>query len=143
VYIYGIDVVRNANISFSMNNPPISSFHYYEGTATYAYHSLFFSATGLDPQAQHTVAWVPEQSSAGGISALFDYAIITIDQTDASSGAPPGGGPSPTGGTPPTGANQSPTGANQSCVQWTCYSFPLHPADIPRSPEAPGQRLLP
>jgi hypothetical protein len=106
VYIYGIDVVNPANISFSMNNPQISAFHYYNGTG-FVYHSLFFSATGLDPQAQHTVAWDLDESSAGGTSASFDYAVITVEQTDASSSTPA----SSTGGTS--------TEASQSCVHST------------------------
>jgi len=84
VYIYGIDVVDPANITFAMNNPSVTSFHYYSGDG-YIYNSLFFSATNLDPSVQHTVTWLMETSSNGGGSALFDYAKVTIDQADASS----------------------------------------------------------
>ncbi|KAJ6595799.1 hypothetical protein DFH09DRAFT_1024671 [Mycena vulgaris] len=88
VYIYGTDVFDPANISFSMNNPPITSFHYYSGTS-FRYKSLFFKATGLDANAQHTVTWILEQSSAGGIAASFDYAVFTVDQAEPSSSVSP------------------------------------------------------
>ncbi|KAJ6595796.1 hypothetical protein DFH09DRAFT_1135656 [Mycena vulgaris] len=71
-----------------MNNPPITSFHYYAG-ASFRYKSLFFDATGLDPNAQHTVTWILETSSAGGIAASFDYAVFTVDQADPSSSVSP------------------------------------------------------
>ncbi|KAJ7485330.1 hypothetical protein FB451DRAFT_1229259 [Mycena latifolia] len=92
VYIYGTDVFNSANISFSMNNPPITGFHYYPGT-DYVYRSLFFAATGLDSAVQHTVAWILEQSSAGGMAASFDYAVFTVDEPDTSgpSSTNPGG----------------------------------------------------
>ncbi|KAJ7108479.1 hypothetical protein C8R44DRAFT_986492 [Mycena epipterygia] len=83
VYIYGIDVSNSANMSFSMNNPSTTSFHYYTGS-DYVYNSLFFAASGLDSNAQHTVTWILEDSPVGGISGLFDYAIITVDQLEAS-----------------------------------------------------------
>ncbi|KAJ6595800.1 hypothetical protein DFH09DRAFT_1072729 [Mycena vulgaris] len=67
-----------------MNNPPITSFHYYEGT-DFLYKSLFFKATGLDANAQHTVTWILEKSSVGGTAASFDYADFTVDQADISS----------------------------------------------------------
>ncbi|KAJ7108481.1 hypothetical protein C8R44DRAFT_802784 [Mycena epipterygia] len=83
VYIYGIDVSNSANMSFSMDNPSRTSFHYYTGS-DYVYNSLFFAASGLDSNAQHTVTWILEDSPVGGISGLFDYAIITVDQLEAS-----------------------------------------------------------
>ncbi|KAJ7485332.1 hypothetical protein FB451DRAFT_1229268 [Mycena latifolia] len=83
VYIYGTDVLNPANISFSMNNPSITGFHYYAGT-DYVYRSLFFAATGLDSTVQHTVTWILEQSSTGGIAASFDYAVFTVDEPDTS-----------------------------------------------------------
>ncbi|KAJ6595795.1 hypothetical protein DFH09DRAFT_1357686 [Mycena vulgaris] len=89
VYIYGTDAFNPANISFSMSNPPITSFHYYAG-ASYVYRSLFFEATGLDANALHTVTWILEKSSAGGTAASFDYAVLTVDQADPSSSVSPG-----------------------------------------------------
>ncbi|KAJ7686709.1 hypothetical protein B0H17DRAFT_1204132 [Mycena rosella] len=83
VYIYGTDVFNPANISFSMNSPPIVSFHYYAGS-NYVDRSLFFMASGLD-DAEHTVTWILETGSAGGGSASFDYAIVTIDQANTPS----------------------------------------------------------
>ncbi|KAJ6554353.1 hypothetical protein B0H19DRAFT_1153255 [Mycena capillaripes] len=84
VYIYGIDVVNPANISFAMNNPSKTGFHYYGG-AGYVYNSLFFSATNLDSKVQHTVTWIMEISSTGGGAGLFDYAVVTLDQAADSS----------------------------------------------------------
>ncbi|KAF8142651.1 hypothetical protein K438DRAFT_1784540 [Mycena galopus ATCC 62051] len=90
VYVYGIDLPYElaGNISFSMNDPTlsVSSFHY--GGTGYEYNSLFFSATELDDRVQHTVAWLIRGSSnGGGGSAVFDYAIVTVDQADTSSAA--------------------------------------------------------
>ncbi|KAF8213353.1 hypothetical protein K438DRAFT_1088447 [Mycena galopus ATCC 62051] len=115
VYIYGIDVVNPANVTFAMNNPTINGFHYFSANG-YVYNSLFFSATGLDATVQHTVTWLMEQSSAGGGSALFDYAIVTVDTADSSSsasGSSSTGGASSTGGTstPSTTPSPSPSGA--------------------------------
>ncbi|KAJ6554354.1 hypothetical protein B0H19DRAFT_1071757 [Mycena capillaripes] len=84
VHIYGIDLYNPANISFAMNNPSITSTHYYEGEG-YVYNSLFSSVTNLDPTVQHTVTWILEASSEGGCTALFDYAMVTLDQTVGSS----------------------------------------------------------
>ncbi|KAJ6519551.1 hypothetical protein C8R45DRAFT_918550 [Mycena sanguinolenta] len=102
VYIFGIDVNNPANVSFAMNNPTVNSFHYYSGT-TYGYHSLFFSATNLDASVQHTVTWLMEQSSIGGGSALFDYAIITLStfQTPPPVQGPPVQTPPPVHAPPP------------------------------------------
>jgi hypothetical protein len=88
VYVYGIDLPFElaGNISFTMNDPSLSSFHY--GGTGYKYKSLFFSATKLDDRVQHTVAWlISGSSNGGGGSAVFDYAIITVDQADTSSAA--------------------------------------------------------
>ncbi|KAF7365964.1 hypothetical protein MVEN_00471900 [Mycena venus] len=81
VYIYGIDFPDPGNLTFGMNNPSITTFHYYGGTA-YVYNSLFFSATGLDPTVEHTVTWLFEQSSnsSSGQAGLMDYALVTVDQ---------------------------------------------------------------
>jgi hypothetical protein len=88
VYVYGIDLPFElaGNISFTMNDPSLSSFHY--GGTGYEYKSLFFSATKLDDRVQHTVAWlISGSSNGGGGSAVFDYAIVTVDQADISSAA--------------------------------------------------------
>ncbi|KAJ7686716.1 hypothetical protein B0H17DRAFT_1204139 [Mycena rosella] len=84
IYIYGIDAVNPANISFSTNGAaPVTGFHYNSVTGC-AYDALFFAATGLDPAVQHTVTWSLEKSANGGTAALFDYAKVTVDQTAAS-----------------------------------------------------------
>ncbi|KAJ7258980.1 hypothetical protein C8J57DRAFT_1643721 [Mycena rebaudengoi] len=81
VYIYGIDVQNPANISFSLNDPPLKSFHYQDtrDPNIYIYDSLFFQAINLTPDTQHTVTWVLEKGGLGeGGSALFDYAMHKI-----------------------------------------------------------------
>ncbi|KAK7064666.1 hypothetical protein R3P38DRAFT_2825823 [Favolaschia claudopus] len=88
VYIYGVDVINPANVTFAMDNPSLTGSHYYSGQG-YVYNSLFFSASNLDPSVEHTVAWQMELGSKGGGSALFDYAVITIElPTESSSSAP-------------------------------------------------------
>jgi hypothetical protein len=91
VYIYGIDVQNPANISFSMDDPPLKSFHY-QNTGDhniYVYDSLFFQAANLAPDTQHTVTWVLEKGSLGGGSALFDYAVVTANEVEPSSSTTP------------------------------------------------------
>ncbi|KAJ7190428.1 hypothetical protein GGX14DRAFT_605854 [Mycena pura] len=119
VYIYGIDVDNPANISFAMNDPFKTSFHYYGGEG-YVYNSLFFSANNLDSNVQHTVTWILETSSTGGGGAgLFDYAVVTLDQAaDSSSSSPASStgsvgsslGPSPS----PSSSSVSATSAGSS-----------------------------
>lgn len=87
VHIYGIDLVNPANISFSMDHPAsMTSFHHNSAPVDYVYDSLFFSASGLDSTAQHTVTWTLENSSTGGLSGVFDYAVVTVDQALEASG---------------------------------------------------------
>ncbi|KAJ7064852.1 hypothetical protein C8F01DRAFT_777313 [Mycena amicta] len=86
VYIYGIDVVDPANITFAMSNPPISAFHYKDSGGGFIYDSLFFSADGLDGTTQHTVTWNEKSNSiSGGGAGLFDYAVVTVDKSATSS----------------------------------------------------------
>lgn len=84
VYIYGIDWFDDSNVTFAMENPPLTGFHYWRGTG-YVYDVLFFSATGLDPTAQHIVTWVNTPGEADNGSMLFDYALVTVDQPQSSS----------------------------------------------------------
>ncbi|KAJ7613747.1 hypothetical protein DFH06DRAFT_138323 [Mycena polygramma] len=100
VYIYGIDVINPASISFAMNNPAKTSVHLYEGQ-DYVYNSLFFSANDLDPQSEHTVTWSLNSSPGGGGAGLFDYAVVTVDQADPSSSSTT----SPVGTTSPASTN--------------------------------------
>ncbi|KAJ7064849.1 hypothetical protein C8F01DRAFT_1128448 [Mycena amicta] len=82
VYIYGIDVPNPANITFSMSSPPVSAFHYKDTGGGYIYDSLFFSADGLDGTSPRTVTWNEEGNSiGGGGGGLFDYALVTVDQS--------------------------------------------------------------
>ncbi|KAF7339699.1 hypothetical protein MSAN_02185300 [Mycena sanguinolenta] len=108
VYIFGIDVLNPANVSFAMSNPTVNSFHYYSGS-TYGYNALFFSATNLDSSVQHTVTWLMEQSSVGGESALFDYAIVTLDLADTSSSATGGASSTGSASVPSVSASPSPS----------------------------------
>ncbi|KAJ6595793.1 hypothetical protein DFH09DRAFT_905784 [Mycena vulgaris] len=84
VYIYGIDSTNSANISFSMDDTSATSFHSYSGVG-YVYESLFFTAAGLESDAQHNITWIVEESSMGGTVALFDYAVVTTGQADVAS----------------------------------------------------------
>ncbi|KAJ7829877.1 hypothetical protein B0H14DRAFT_3143769 [Mycena olivaceomarginata] len=94
VYIYGIDFESGAKISFALNGTP-STTHQYEGEEAYVYNALFFKLEGLDSAAQHTVSWLIQKhdnvikSQLGPASALFDYAIVTVDQADTSSSMSP------------------------------------------------------
>jgi hypothetical protein len=94
VYIYGIDVHNPANISFSLNDPPLKSFYYHDtgDRNIYVYDSLFFQAVNLAPDTQHTVMWVLEKGgpgTPGGGSALFDYAVVTTNEAEPSSSTTP------------------------------------------------------
>ncbi|KAJ7108483.1 hypothetical protein C8R44DRAFT_743771 [Mycena epipterygia] len=108
IYIYGIDVVNPANVTFSMSNPPMASFHAYGGGET-LYQSLFFAASALDPSAEHTVTWILEAWNDGS-TALFDYAVVTVDQPDASAAASTAS-ESHTAGPAPAAHNKSKTGS--------------------------------
>ncbi|KAJ7064846.1 hypothetical protein C8F01DRAFT_777205 [Mycena amicta] len=98
VYIYGIDVQDPANISFGMSNPPISAFHYKDTGGGFIYDSLFFFADGLDGTSPRTVTWNEESNSiSGGGAGIFDYAVVTVDQsaTSSTSGGPTSSAPIP------------------------------------------------
>ncbi|KAF7369354.1 hypothetical protein MVEN_00264000 [Mycena venus] len=93
VYIYGIDFESGAKISFALDGAP-STTHQYEGEEAYVYDALLFKLEGLDSAAQHTVSWLIQKndnivkSQLGPSSALFDYAVITVDQAATSSSVP-------------------------------------------------------
>jgi hypothetical protein len=80
VYIYGIDLANPANISFTLDGAA-AGFHYYSGSAQFVFRSLFFSAAGLSANANHTVQWVLHTTKTNGSTGLFDYAIITVDES--------------------------------------------------------------
>ncbi|KAK7064667.1 hypothetical protein R3P38DRAFT_54297 [Favolaschia claudopus] len=105
VYIFGIDVVNPANVTFVLANPNRNGFHYYGGSG-FVYNSLFFSATDLDPTVQHTVTWLMEKSSGGGSAALLDYAVITVEDASSSSVS---GGPSSSSSGPTNSESASPS----------------------------------
>ncbi|KAJ7852141.1 hypothetical protein B0H13DRAFT_41074, partial [Mycena leptocephala] len=90
VYIYGIDLANPANISFTLDGAA-AGFHYYAGSAQFLFRSLFFSAAGLSANANHTVQWVLHTTKTNGSTGLFDYAIITVDESTV---APSGTGSS-------------------------------------------------
>ncbi|KAF7316307.1 hypothetical protein MIND_00149400 [Mycena indigotica] len=96
VYIYGIDIDNPANVTFSLNNPSLSAFHYKDTglPQKFLYNSLFFAAHGLDGTQEHTILFgetaVPQPSPhVPGKVALLDYAVVTIDQ-EALPGPPSG-----------------------------------------------------
>ncbi|KAJ7696878.1 hypothetical protein B0H14DRAFT_3039834 [Mycena olivaceomarginata] len=66
VYIYGIDLADPGNISFTMGDD--TTFHYYTG-AEYV---------------SHTVSWVINKSALNGTTGLFDYAVITVQESTTS-----------------------------------------------------------
>ncbi|KAF7339700.1 hypothetical protein MSAN_02185400 [Mycena sanguinolenta] len=125
VYIFGIDFLNPANVSFVMSNPTVNNFHDYSGT-TYVYNSLFFSATNLDANVEHTVTWLMQRSSGGGVSALFYYAIVTLDIADTSSSA--------TGGASSTGSTFAPSAsADTSSSSATDGASSTRSASVPRA----------
>ncbi|KAF7300878.1 hypothetical protein MKEN_01314100 [Mycena kentingensis (nom. inval.)] len=85
VYIYGIDLGRSANISFNLSTAPGAI----TGPRTHQSHLgsvgqlgfqvPFFWAENLDASVNHTVRWELFLASDNGASALFDYAVITVD----------------------------------------------------------------
>ncbi|KAF8162147.1 hypothetical protein K438DRAFT_2025554 [Mycena galopus ATCC 62051] len=88
VYIYGIDLANPANISFTFDGG-VAPYHYYSGTEQFVFNSLFFSTTGLTANVNHTVSWVLHTTKTNGSTGLFDYAVITVDQSQSSSSAAP------------------------------------------------------
>ncbi|KAF7289174.1 hypothetical protein MIND_01378500 [Mycena indigotica] len=94
VYIYGIDLANPANVSFSFDGQP-AGFHLYTGAEGFVFKSLFFSRSGLSSSGNHTVEWVLRTSKTNGTTALFDYAMITVDAATSSSNTPPGSTSSP------------------------------------------------
>ncbi|KAJ6564097.1 hypothetical protein B0H19DRAFT_1067690 [Mycena capillaripes] len=82
VYIYGIDLSNPANISFTLDGNA-APFHYYAGSEQFVFKSLFFSATALPPTVKHTVSWVLHATKTNGSTGLFDYAVITVDESTA------------------------------------------------------------
>ncbi|KAJ7182390.1 hypothetical protein C8R43DRAFT_967099 [Mycena crocata] len=103
IYMYGIDLTNPANISFTMDDTP--AFHYYDGSAQFVFNALFFSAQNLPLGVNHTLSWVLHATSTNGTVALFDYAVVTVDESSA---APSGASQSPTSSsTPATGSSSS------------------------------------
>ncbi|KAJ6461851.1 hypothetical protein C8R47DRAFT_104932 [Mycena vitilis] len=86
VYIYGIDLAKPANISFTLGDN--TTFHYYNGTEQFVFDALLFAALGLEDGANHTVSWVLDESATTGTTALFDYAVVTVQEEAASSPVP-------------------------------------------------------
>ncbi|KAJ7175116.1 hypothetical protein C8R43DRAFT_1102402 [Mycena crocata] len=80
VYIYGIDLANPANISFTLDDAPAGS-HYYNGSEQFVFNALFFRARDLSPNASHTLAWTLRTMRNNGVTALFDYAIVTVEDT--------------------------------------------------------------
>ncbi|KAJ7696849.1 hypothetical protein B0H16DRAFT_1647285 [Mycena metata] len=109
VYIYGIAQVNSVNMSFTMDGN-VSAFYYYSGTAQFVFNSLFFSARDLTASVNHTVSWVLHATNTSGDAGagLFDYAVITVDQTQSGSSSPRTGSPSSTS-SPPASPSKSKT----------------------------------
>ncbi|KAJ7744360.1 hypothetical protein B0H16DRAFT_991298 [Mycena metata] len=88
VYVYGIDLDNPANITFELDGSP-APFHYYSGSEQFVFRSLFFFATNLAGNANHTVSWELHATKTNGTTGLFDYAMVTVDES-SSSGTPSG-----------------------------------------------------
>jgi hypothetical protein len=54
VYIYGIDLVNPANLSFALDGKPQEA-HHYAGTDQFVFRALFFAAQDLVPGVNHAV----------------------------------------------------------------------------------------
>ncbi|KAJ7072959.1 hypothetical protein C8F01DRAFT_1243972 [Mycena amicta] len=87
VYIFGIDLDNPANITFTLDGQP-AGFHYYAGADQFVFKTLFYSASGLSPSDNHTVAWVLHTTKTNGTTGLFDYALITVEDTASASASP-------------------------------------------------------
>ncbi|KAF7325548.1 hypothetical protein MKEN_00404200 [Mycena kentingensis (nom. inval.)] len=88
VYIYGVDLAGSANISFTVEDPPIKTFHRYTGTVQFTYNAVLFSAEGMT-NGNHTVSWtLSKDAETNGTVALFDYAVITVDDSSPSPTTP-------------------------------------------------------
>ncbi|KAJ6535551.1 hypothetical protein B0H19DRAFT_1080023 [Mycena capillaripes] len=112
VYIYGISQINSVNISFTMDGTA-SGFHYYTGSAQFVFNSLFFAATDLTANFNHSVSWVLHATTTSGVTGagLFDYAVITVDQSQSSSPSP-SSSTSPSATAPPSKPkSKSKTGA--------------------------------
>nr|GAT58955.1 predicted protein [Mycena chlorophos] len=88
VAIYGIDLDNPANITFMLDGQP-AGYHYYDGTAQFAFNSLFYSAAGLALGVNHTVAWELHTTKTNGSTGLFDYAVISVEEASPSASAAP------------------------------------------------------
>ncbi|KAK7026303.1 hypothetical protein R3P38DRAFT_1038088 [Favolaschia claudopus] len=106
VYIYGIDILSSANMSFSLDSDtPV--YHHYDGLNQFVFRSLFFSAEGLKADVPHTLSWILNTPNTNGTaSGLFDYAVVTVDGGNVSTVTDPGSGPS---STPPTASSSGGT----------------------------------
>ncbi|KAJ7438449.1 hypothetical protein FB451DRAFT_159546 [Mycena latifolia] len=132
IYIFGIDqAISQPNIVFTLGN--VQQTHHYTGTESFAYHALFFSATGLAADQMHTVNWVFNVDDSTGVevqAALFDYAVVTSGEEDA---APT---PTPTAKSPTTTTTSRPTtSAKTSIRSSTRFSAGAHP--VSSSSQAP------
>ncbi|KAJ6583594.1 hypothetical protein DFH09DRAFT_1075996 [Mycena vulgaris] len=88
VFIYGIDLANSANISFLLDD--VTTYHQYPRPSQFVFKALFFEAKDLALGENHTVSWLLSKSSTNGTSALFYYAVVTMDTTGISPSSPTG-----------------------------------------------------
>ncbi|KAJ6543371.1 hypothetical protein DFH09DRAFT_1088809 [Mycena vulgaris] len=62
----------------------------YPGPSQFVLKALLFEAKDLAPGENHTVSWLLSKSSTNGTSALFDYAVVTMDTSGISPSSPTG-----------------------------------------------------
>lgn len=61
-----------------------TTFHYYTGAEQFVFRALFFEAENLAESVSHTVSWVINKSALNGTTGLFDYAVITVQESTTS-----------------------------------------------------------
>ena len=85
MYLYGIRFNATGNITFTLDDPPISTVYAGRTAGEYIYDVLFFRATGLDPSTEKTVRWSVTNVHGPTFKAqvgLFDYAIVEMDAVE-------------------------------------------------------------
>ncbi|KAJ6458873.1 hypothetical protein C8R47DRAFT_1328135 [Mycena vitilis] len=92
IYIYGINLAPDTagtRITFQLNNASTGGFYLFPlGSNGTAYNVPFFSATDLDPGAQHNASFSGQAEPGGPGAMLLDYAVITVDQPDPATTSP-------------------------------------------------------
>ncbi|KAJ7844010.1 hypothetical protein B0H14DRAFT_2585434 [Mycena olivaceomarginata] len=70
--------------AFKLSMGDDTTFHYYTGAEQFVFRALFFEAENLAESVSHTVSWVINKSALNGTTGLFDYAVITVQESTTS-----------------------------------------------------------